>query len=142
MPLPGWPDRPSVRQDFIAQALTVGTVPTPIVGDPALASAYIDSFIFNVPSTAANPVFLGNPAVTVTSGLEVTAGSAPNFAIDQGGRMLYELLRPILDIAAVAGCKVEMPDTLPFVSWDLSQIYAIAAANTACVVVFFRNPFV
>lgn len=145
MPLPGWPERPVVRQDFTSQNLVVGTTPTPLNSDQALAQSYIDSFIIAVPSTAANSVFMGNQAVTAAAnggGVEIVAGAMPNFRIEQGGRMLYEILRPLLEMSAVAGCKIERPDVLPFVCWDLSTIFLIATANTNVTVMFFRNPFV
>lgn len=125
-----------------AQALTVGITPTPLVADQSLASAYIDSFVIVVPAAAANSIWIGNAAVTVGVGFEVVPGASSNFAIEQGGRMLYELVRPILELAAVANCKIQAPDMLPFVSWDLSTLYAVASAPVAASIIFFRNPFV
>lgn len=142
MPLEGFPERPLVRQEFNPYALAVGTTPTALNADQALTSSYIDSFVISVPLAAANSVFLGGQNVAIASGLELVPGSLTQWALDQGGRQPYELQRPLLKLASFATCKAEIPDMIPFMFWDPSQISLIAAAATNIVVCLFRSPFV
>lgn len=142
MPIDGFPDRPIVRQDFNPFALAVQNVATPLQADQALTSSYIDSFVISVPLAAANSVFLGGPAVTIATGLELVPGSLTQWALDQGGRQLYEIQKPLLKLTGVATCKAETQDMIPFIFWDPSQISLVAAAATDIVVCLFRSPFV
>lgn len=138
----GFPERPTVRQEFNPYALLVGVAATPLNSDQALTSSYIDSFAISVPLAAANSVFIGSNNVTIATGLELVPGSLTQWAIDQGGRQQYEIQRPLLSLSAIAECKAQMPDMIPFIVWDPSQVALVAAAPTNIVVVFFRNPFV
>lgn len=142
MPIDGFPERPLVRQDFNPYALAVQNVATPLNADPALTSGLIDSFVISVPLAAANSVFLGGPAVVIATGLELVPGSLTQWALDQGGRQLYELQRPLLKLTGFATCKAENPDMIPFMFWDPAQISLVAAAATNVVVCLFRTPFV
>lgn len=143
MPIDGFSERPTVRQEFNPYAVAVVAAnPVPLSADPALSGSYIDSFMVSVPAAAANSVFIGGPNVTIATGLELAAGSLTQWALDQGGRQQYDLQKPLLAIAAFVGCKAEIPEAIPFLVWDPSQICFIAAANTAIVVCCFRNPFV
>lgn len=142
MPIDGFSDRPTTRQDFNPFAVAVQNAPTALDSNPGLTSSYIDSFVVSVPVAAANSVFLGGPGVTIATGLELVPGSLTQWAIDQGGRQQYELQKPLLKLAAFASCQIEIPDMIPFMVWDPSQICLIAVAATNVVVCLFRNPFV
>lgn len=134
------PTRPVIRQDFTTLLLTVGTVPTPLNGAFDINSL-ITSFIIAVPSTAANSVFLGNGGVTITNGLELLAGTSPVFIIENY-KQPYEMQGPLIKIEEnLKQCEADV-DALPFIVWDPSQIFLIAAAATNVSVAFFKEMFV
>jgi len=134
------PSRPVIRQDFNTQLLVVGTVPTPLNGSLDINSL-ITSFIIAVPTTAANSVFIGNGGVTTANGLELAAGTSPVFIIDNY-KQPYELQGPLIGIEEhVKACTADV-DALPFIVWDPSQIYLIAAAATNVSVAFFKEMFI
>ena len=138
--------RPHVRRPYVIQPLLifplpVGTSATAIANSPNLVDAYIDSIFVNIPSAAANPVFFGMNNVTIATGLELQPGLIINFALNNE-RQLYELQYPILDIATAMKCETQVPDRLPVVVWDPSQLFLVAAAATDVRIALFKNPYV
>lgn len=127
-------------QAFNVFPVVVGTNPTPLVTSGGV-TAYIEAFVLAVPSTAANSIFLGNQGVTITSGMELVPGEkfGPTLI---GQRQLYELQFPLLKIAEALQCKLEQPYEVPYVVWDLTNIYAVAAAATTCFLLPFKAPYV
>jgi hypothetical protein len=133
--------RPTVPQQLNQFVCSVGLTPTPISSNPALTSAYIDSLLICVYSTAANSVFFGDQTVTITNGMEIPPGVTVQFSISNE-RVLYELEMPILPAASKIVCA-PMPETqIPFVYWDMSQLYLIAAAATNTVIIPFKRAYV
>jgi hypothetical protein len=134
------PSRPVIRQDFLATSLTVATVPTPLSQSLSLQSL-VTSFVISVPTTAANSIFLGDGGVTITTGFEIPAGSAPAFIIENY-KQPYELQGPLLGIEESTKHCIADADALPFICFDPSQIYLIAAANTTISILFFKEMFI
>lgn len=135
-------DRPIVYQIFTTFALTVGTTPTQI--STAFTKVdLIDSFAISVDAAAANNVFIGDQGVTTTTGLEIVRGGGPiNFVI-RNQHQQYELQEPLIILAESTLCQGPVaPRAIPFIIWDLSQIYLIAAANTNVRIAPFRAIFI
>lgn len=132
--------RPLIAQNFFARAFTVPVIAIPLDANSNL-QALIETFAITVPVAAANSVFMGNPGVTVGAGLELLAGTTSVFIVQQI-RQLYELQAPAIQIESGLSCKQVDPAAVPFVVWDLSRIFLVAAANTAITVALFPAMFV
>lgn len=135
------PNRPVLYQSYTTRALTVLTTPTPI-GPQNSLSELINTFVISVPASAANNVFFGDSNVTITSGLEIVRGAGPIEFVIEDERMLYELMYPAVRTAEVLGCDRLQPVEIPFIAWDLSQIFLVASANTVVSIATFKAPFV
>jgi hypothetical protein len=134
-------NREIVFQPFNTYVLAVGVGPTQIF--PAQTKAdLIDSFVVSVDAGAANNVFIGGNGVTIANGLEIVAGGGPiNFVI-RNQNQHYELQEPAIAIAEMIGCVGQFPKAIPFIVWDLSQVYLVAAAATNVRIALFRAPFI
>jgi hypothetical protein len=134
-------DRPIVYQIFTTFALTVGTVATQI--STAFTKVdLIDSFAVSLDAAAANNVFIGDQGVTVNTGLEIVRGSGPvNFVIRNQWQQ-YDLQEPLVTENEAILCQPVAPRPIPFIIWDLSQIYLVAPANTVVRVAPFRAIFI
>lgn len=134
--------RPLVAQEFTTQAFTVTTAPQ----SPAQAlsiTSMIDVFMITVPSTAANSIFLGSSqAMTTATGIELLAGTTVQFRIDHDGRQLYEIQMLLREIAACITGRNQPVEAIPFVVWDMSQVYLVAAANTAISIGLFKAVYI
>lgn len=131
-----------IKQEFVTFGLDVQVVPTPINAQMGL-TAMIDSFLVCVPVAAANSVFMGADAgVTITSGLEILAGTTEGFVIDHDGRQLYELQNPLMDLRNAALCKADQAETIPFIAWDMTQIYLVAVGVTRVSIGCFKAVYV
>jgi hypothetical protein len=123
--------RPLVTQSGFSFPLTV-----PGAGQPTPISATLDksklitSFIVSNP-VAGSSVYLGFSsgvsATGVNQGLEIPAGTAPNFRINQEGRQLYELQTLSALIAKLINCQIPELEKIPFKVWDLTQIFLFSA---------------
>lgn len=133
--------RPLIRQEFTTMSFTVTTAaqsPTQNLGLTSL----IDTFLITVPLTAANSIFLGgDQGVTITSGIELLAGTTTQFKIDHDTRQLYELQNLLKKMAECMAGPSQM-EWIPFVCWDMSQIYLVAAANTAISLALFKAVYI
>jgi len=137
-------NRPVIKQEGNAQAFTVPVAPAaPLMSQSGL-TAMIDTFIITVPSTAANSVFLGfNQGVIVGNGIELLIGTTVQFKIDHDTRQLYELQNLLINInGGVCGQPVNPKELIPFVVWDMSQIYVVAAAATAITFATFKAVYI
>lgn len=131
--------RPLIVQQFRTFNFVAGIQALPI--EPTIQkNALITGFIISNPLGAVS-VFLGNQGVTVTSGLEIQAGTAPFFGIDQGGRQLYEVQAPLLDISAGLQCRTQPLEGVPFVVWDMSTIFLVATAPQVVSVSVFPTMY-
>lgn len=133
--------RDTIYQPFDPQAVNVLATPTPILAQ-ANKSDLISAFVVSVPASAANNIFIGNAAVTTTTGLEIVAGGGPcEFRIiNQPVQYdIHSMLDPIL---AGLPCQVVDVRGIPFIIFDLTQICLIAVAPTAAVVWPIRSQFV
>ena len=131
--------RPLVTQQFITLSVSVTTSPLPLA-TTVNKEQLITSFVISNPSTGSS-VFIGNQGVSTTSGLEVIAGTTPVFEILQEGRQLYELQEPALDIVSGQQCRRVEAFGIPFIVWDMTQWFVVAAANTTISVALFPAPY-
>lgn len=134
-------NRTIAYQNFETFVLAVGTTPTPLSSLFTKADL-IDSFTVSVDAAAANNVFIGGQAVTVDNGLEIVRGAGPvSFEIVNQNQH-YEIQSPVIAIAEALNCRPLEPVSIPFIVWDLSQIYMVAAAATNVRVAPFRSIFI
>lgn len=134
--------RAQVTQNIITFPLAV-----PGSGNPQPISTVLDksklitSFIISNP-LAGSSVYLGNAGVAATGptqGLEIQPGTAPNFRVNQEGRQLYELQTLVSMIVKQIGCVPPELEKIPFIVWDLTQIFlfsANAVGSTVTVAAF------
>jgi hypothetical protein len=103
------------------------------------------AFMISNFSTNVNSVWLGfDPSVTVTTGIEITPGSAPLFTINQV-RQLYETQNPLIRLWEKIACVAfPQPDLIPIVSWNPSHVYLITnvAGPVQVGTAFFKNVYV
>jgi len=138
--------RPQVAQDIITFPLTV-----PGVGQAIPLSNVLDKTRLITTFTISNPaagssVYLGNQGVTntgVTQGLEIPAGTAPSFRTFQEDRQLYEVQVLLGQIAEALRCATPQMEKIPFICWDLTQIYLFSgnAAGSAVTVAAFPQMY-
>jgi len=134
-------DRPIVYQTFTTFVVAVATTPTQI--SIAFTKVdLIDSFAVSVDAAAANNVFIGDQGVTINSGLEIVRGSGPINFIIRNQHQQYELQEPAIATAETLICGPIAPRAIPFIVWDLSQIYLVAAAATNVRIAPFRSMFI
>mgnify|MGYP001590970538 CR=1 FL=1 len=133
-----------IAQDFSTFGFTVPVNAIPlssVTGNISLGSL-ISTIVFSVPITAANSVFLGsNAAVTITSGIEIPAGIPQQYRI-VNERVLIELESIQKEQATAVMCRNVISDIVPFVAWDVNQVYLIATANTAMTVGLFKEMWI
>src|SRR5215475_10731877 len=116
-----------IVRPVLFQPFTTFIVAVPVAGTPIVPfsnkSDLIDSFVISLDATAANNVFIGDQGVTVGSGIEIIAGGGPvNFAIRNQVQQ-YDTQIPLLDMATAVICQQQTGFPIPFIVWDLSQIY-------------------
>lgn len=133
--------RPILWQPFSSFNLSVQVTPTAIVANQN-KSDLIDSFLVSVDAGAANNIFIGDSAVTVTNGIEIVAGGGPvNFRIPNQPQQ-YDTQTPLIAIANTMQCQDNLAVPIPFIVWDLSQIFLVAAAITNVRIAAFRSQFI
>jgi hypothetical protein len=138
-------NRPIIAQQFDTYGLLVTNAAQPLAPQFQI-TALIDVFIITVPAAAANSVIIGsNAGVTAgppPTGLELIAGTSVLFRIDHDGRQLYELQKPSFDIQEAVKCITTQPEAIPFIVWDLSQIFVVAVANTSISFATFKAMYI
>lgn len=135
--------RPLLKQEATAFAFTVPVAPAASPAPQYGLTSLIDSFTITVPTTAANSVFLGfDGGVIVGTGIELLAGTTIEFRIEHDGRQIYELQNLVRKlIQHQCGSAGEM-EYIPFVCWDMSQIFLVAAAPTAVTMALFKAVYI
>jgi len=131
------PDRPVTRQTFTPFALLVGVTPTPLaqsIQQSTIQSLYTTIVLSN--PLGASRVLLGDSSVLVANnnGLELPAGFPVQLRIPNE-RQLYEVQGPLVD-----GFRCSA-DAIPFVAWDITTIYLVAAVAHTVGVVLFQEAF-
>lgn len=117
---------------------TAAQSPTASLGLTSL----IDSFMITVPLAAANSIFLGfDQGVTVTTGVELLAGTTSNFRIPQD-RQLYEIQNLLIKLVKCFSPNNEPYEDIPFIVWDMSSIFLIATANTVISLALFKAVYI
>ncbi len=134
-----YPRRQVIAQEWIPKALLVAITPTPLTqaSQQSAIQALYDSVLITVPSTAANNVWLGNSSIdpALFNGLEIIKG-APIMLSINNERQLYELQAPLVDTECLT------PESIPFVAWDVSQMYFRASAPTTIGIILFKAPYI
>ena len=130
--------RPLIGQQFRTFSFAVGVTPLPIAPDVDLTKL-ITTFVISNPIAGAS-VYFGNGGVSTTTGLEIQPGTAPVFEVAQT-RQLYELQGPLLDINAAMQCRRMEAEPLPFVVWDMTQVFLVAAAATTVSIGLFPTMY-
>jgi hypothetical protein len=137
-------ERPLLKQDATAFAFTVPVAPAASPGQQYPLTALIDTFLVTVPAAAANSVFLGfDQGLIVGTGIELLAGTTVEFRVDHDGRQIYEcqnLLTRLVE--TLCGRPIVPAEQIPFVCWDMSQIYMVAAAPTAITMALFKAVYI
>lgn len=136
--------RPLLKQEATALAGVADVAPASPLMQQAGLTSMIDTFVITVPAGATNSIFLGfDQGVIVGSGIELLAGTTTAFAIDHDTRQLYELQTLLTRLNDVlCGRPVVPTDEIPFVVWDMSQIYVVAAASTPFTFAVFKAVYV
>ena len=128
--------RPLIVQQFRTFAFAVGTSPLPI--EPTVdKTALITTIVISNPLTGIS-VFFGNQGVQPATGLEIIPGTSPAFIIEQEGRQMYELQAPLLDIDAGLQCRNIQPEAIPFIVWDVANMFLVSTAATTVSVALFK----
>lgn len=136
--------RDLIKQEATAFAFTVPVAPAAPLMPQAGLTAYIDTFMITVPATAANSIWLGfDQGVIVGSGIELLASTTTLFKIDHDGRQVYEVQNLLIPInRALCGTPVVPREEIPFVVWDMSQIFVVATLATAISFAVFKAVYV
>ncbi len=134
-------DRPSnreiTRQEFLSIGLTVLVTPTRLSSGAQQSAIQLmyETIAFSNPFAGVNSsVWIGgaNVSATLKNGQEVISGGTVVWRI-RNERQLYEIQGPIVD----KSCQV--PELIPFMAWDVSQIYLVAAVQTTIGVTLFKG---
>lgn len=129
-------NRPITRQEFLSIAVLVGVAPTRLSSGAQQSAIQLmyETLSFSNPASSANSVWLGgaNISATLKNGQEVVAGGTITWRIINE-RQLYEVQGPIID----PSCQV--PELIPFMAWDVSQIFLVATAPTTIGVTLFKG---
>ena len=133
-------NRPLIAQWGDTFSFAVTTTAQPVLPNVD-KTKLINSFMVSNPVGGIS-VFLGfQPGVLITTGLEIPGGTLPSFPIFQEGRQLYELQGPVENIAGMLNCRDSGSDAIPFVVWDMSQVFLVASANTTVTIATFKAMF-
>lgn len=133
--------RDIVFQPFTTFAVTVAVTPTPI-SQLVTKSDLIDSFVLSLDAGAANNIFIGDQGVTITTGLEIVAGGGPVLFRIRNQPIQYDIHSVIDPAIENQLCQQVQVRSIPFIIWDLSQIYLVAAAPTNVRCAPFRSQFI
>lgn len=133
------PIRPLLKQGFRPFALAVGVGATPLnLGNQqANLSGLYDAFSVSVPFGSANTVWMGDASINAAAmnGLEIPVGLPVMLSIDNE-RQLYEVQSPLVDVACL------VPESIPFIVWNPSEIYFAAIAPIIIGIVLFQAPYI
>lgn len=136
-------NREVVYQPFETFTVSVQVTPTQLATVLSFTKAdLISSFVVSVDAGAANNVFIGGAGVTITNGLEIVAGAGPLLFEIVNQNQHYDLQEPVIAIAETLQCAPNPPRQIPFIVWDFSQIYLVAAAITNVRIAPFRSVFI
>lgn len=132
--------RPSVYQRAVNTQLLVGVAPLSLVNN----RFECDSIVINVPSTAANSVFLGyGSAVSVTSGLEIRPG-LPMVIEPENTREMWELQRTLEAMAAMMAQDRGMTPLPPFkaprVVFNAAEYFLVTTVAVTVSIMMFYIP--
>lgn len=105
----------------------------------------ITSFGISNPAASGGSIYIGNQNVTdptgANPGFEIQAGTAPFFRELQEGRQMYELQQLIAMIASKLECTNVTLEKIPFVVFDLSQIFAFSTVALTFTVITFPTMY-
>ena len=140
--------RPEVTQPGFTFGLTVpGAGQAVPISSTLDKSKLITSFIVSNPLAGSSVYFGFSPGITSVvgpnQGLEIQAGTAPNFRVNQV-RQLYELQALSATIAKLINGQPPDLEKIPLVVWDLTQLYLFSAnaAGSQVTIAAFPEPYV
>lgn len=128
-------DRPVIAQPIFNFAWVVPAAnPVPLYAvAQSLVNSLFDSFILSIPLDEVNdppttrpPIYLGRSNVTAgiaSNGIQVRPGVPVQFSIEQPEQQ-YELQVPLVQMACA-----DKPIEIPFVVWNVADIYGIADSD-------------
>jgi len=136
--------RPLLKQEAVNFAVTINNANEPVpLNSQMQLTAMVDSFMICNPVANANSIFIGfNSNVTTANGMEIVTGTSVNFFIQHDGRQLYEIQGLVADIAVALTCRQMQLDAIPFVCWDMSQVYIVATAATTIACIAFKAVYI
>lgn len=139
-------ERPHVTQQMITFPVAV-----PGAGQAIPISQSLDSTklitTFGISNPAAgSSVYIGNQGVQaagVNQGFEIPPGTAPQFRTFQEDRQLYEIQALLVTIAKALNCTNPQVERIPFICWDLTQLYLFSsnAAGSQVTVTAFPQAY-
>jgi hypothetical protein len=140
--------RPQVTQQIFTFGLNVpgGANQAIPISTTITKDKLITTFIVSNP-VAGSSVYLGGPGVTsvagANQGLEIVAGTAPAFRILQEDRELYEVMTLLGALTEKLQCKPADYIKIPFICWDLTQLFLFSAnaAGSAVTIAAFPQPY-
>ena len=138
--------RPLVSQPFLSFPLAVpGACAAIAISSTIDKAKLITGFVISNPA-AGSSVYLGNSGVAATGanqGLEIQPGTSPFFAVRQEDRQLYELQALLQQIAMAMKCQNVEMEKIPFIVWDLTQLYLFSAnaAGSNVTIGVFPQPY-
>ena len=136
-------NRSIVYQPFETFNIAVQVTPTQLSTVMSFTKAdLIDSFVVSVDGAAANNIFIGGAGVTIVNGIEIVRGAGPVRLTIINQNQHYEIQEPLLNITETLQCTPKEARQIPFVVWDFSQIYLVAAAITNARIMPFRSVFI
>ena len=138
-------ERPRVAQDFTAFLVAVPIFPLFV----PLSSLYDETKLITT-FTLSNPlggasVYMGGINVSTPAGnnpgLEIQAGTMPQFKVLQEDRQLYELQALLQSIASRIECTPAPLEKIPFICWDLTRIFLTSTVNVNVTVAVFPQMY-
>lgn len=138
--------RDLVTQNFRTFTVTLGAGAVAVPLDPNGSKLQlITSFGISNPVGSGGSIYIGNQNVTdptgANPGFEIQAGTAPFFREFQEGRQLYEVQSLVALIASKLECANVTLEKIPFVVFDLSQIFAFSLVGLTFTVITFPTMY-
>lgn len=138
--------RDLVTQTFRTFPITLVAAAAAVPLDPnGNKQQLITSFGISNPAASGGSIYIGNQGVTdptgANPGFEIQAGTAPFFREFQEGRQLYELQALLAPIAEQLNCANVGLERIPFVVFDLSQMFVFSLVAVTFTVITFPTMY-
>lgn len=139
--------RPLVTQTFRTFPVTLTGAAVAIPLDPTgTKQQLITAWGISNPLASGGSIYIGNQGVTdptgANPGFEIQAGTAPFFRENQEGRQLYEVQVLLAQIASVLQCENVQKEKIPFVVFNLSEMFVFSTVNITFTVITFPSMYI